>query len=173
MRALRGFLVICAALCAIFLGSTAAQADPYPVGPPAAGVSDGSVSTGSSVRFSGRGFGAGELVRITVNGKVVGTVRASADGTFSTVVKLAGLDGDVVLSAAGVESGVVVNANVRVNAGESGGGGEDADDVNAGDALPTTGPSIGDLAKYVYGGTAAIMLGTGLLWFTRRRRASV
>ncbi|MCA2214079.1 LPXTG cell wall anchor domain-containing protein [Jidongwangia harbinensis] len=161
--------MILATLAAIFVGPAAAHAAPYPIGEPASSVSDGVVPDGGTLTFSGSGFGAGELVQITAvyGGKVyvLKTVRASADGSFRTVVALS-IVGSAVLTATGQESGVVVVQNVRVTADGDGGG-----DGDGGEALPTTGPSIGDMAGMLYGGVGAVLLGSGALWFTRRRRA--
>ena len=167
MRMLRSVLLVIAAVVATFGISSVAHADPYPIGDSTAQVSDGSVAAGSAVRFSGSGFGANELVRITAGGRLLKTVRASADGTFSTTVELSGAAGRVTLSATGVESGVVVTANVRVAA--AGGDGGDMD-VQGDAALPTTGTSLRQMAGVVYGGTGAVLLGAGLLWFARRRK---
>jgi LPXTG-motif cell wall-anchored protein len=161
-------VLILATLAAIFVGPTVANAAPYPIGAPASSVSDAVVPDGGSLTFSGSGFGAGELIQITAvyGGKVhvIKTVRAGADGTFRTVVALS-IAGSAVLTATGQESGVVVSANVRVTADGDGGG-------DGGEALPTTGPAIGDMAGMLSGGVAAVLLGSGALWFTRRRRAT-
>ena len=168
MRVLSRFLIAFAALVATFAAPTAALADPYPIGEPASQVSDATVSDGGAVIFSGAGFGADEMISIAVayNGdsqRQLKMVRAEADGSFSTSVTLTE-QGTAVLTATGVESGVVVTSTVQVVEGSGDGAG------NGNGSLPTTGPGFGDIATTVYGGIAFALIGAGLLWSTRRRR---
>ena len=117
----------------------AASAAPYPVDPPPASVSDGTVPDGGSVTFSGTGFLPFEKISININygpsnssagfaQKSVGgfvlaaaalprravlTATADAKGTFSITVHLSQV-GTATLVATGLTSGRTVTANVKV-----------------------------------------------------------
>jgi hypothetical protein len=195
VRASRLLGLLAAVATAVLISPAAAQAEPYPADPPAASVSDGQVADGGTVTFSGEGFLPGEQIAITISyngsdstaatqddsGRFVPaaaalTVTASSAGTFSVTLKLTQV-GTATLVATGLTSGVTVTQTVKVLAAEDsdGAGGGDDDDTNAGggnDRLPTTGSSGRLLFVSIYAGLGAILVGAGVLWFTRSRRRS-
>ncbi|MEV4640436.1 hypothetical protein AB0J80_24135 [Actinoplanes sp. NPDC049548] len=155
MRAYRFLGLLIATATALLISPAAAHAEPYPAEPPASSVSEGTVSAGDPITFSGRGFLPGETIAIEVNygpadstaaygtrgsgGFVLASlprmkdfqVTASEDGTFSTQVQLT-RSGTVTLQATGLTSGVTVSEVIQVVAvddgdNNSGGGGEDQD----------------------------------------------
>jgi hypothetical protein len=187
-----GLLIATATALLIAPASAAFAAEPYPAEPPASTVSDGEVSDGDSVVFSGKGFLPFEKISIEVSyggsdstaalkdssgGFVLAalpaqqrraiTVTATAEGTFSIRLKLSEL-GDVVLVATGLTSGVTVQENVVVV--DSSGSDDNGDDTSAGGALPTTGSDGTVLTYTLYGGFGAILLGAGAIWLARTRR---
>lgn len=185
--------LIVATVAAVLLAPGVAHADPYPVEPPASTVSDGTVSDGGTVTFSGKGFLPFEEISIEINysgdnssaawsGSKRGGiflaalpvarqtlhVTADAKGEFSIQVKLAQV-GTATLLATGLTSGVTVTTNVKVMDSkdtDTGGSGGGDDNDNAGSGLPRTGPSGAPLL--VAGG--AVLLGVVLLLLTRVRR---
>jgi hypothetical protein len=188
-----GLLIATATALLIAPASAAYAAEPYPAEPPGSAVSDGEVSDGDSVVFSGKGFLPFERISINVSyggsdstaalketsgGFVLAalpaqqrraiTVTATAEGTFSIRLKLSEL-GDVVLVATGLTSGVTVQENVVVV--DSSGSNDDGDDNSAdGGTLPTTGSDGSVLTYTLYGGFGAILLGAGAIWLARSRR---
>ncbi|HET6529214.1 MAG TPA: hypothetical protein VFH03_01155 [Actinoplanes sp.] len=196
MRASRLLGLLAAVATAVLTMPAPAQAEPYPAEPPASSVSEGQVTDGGTVTFRGEGFLPGETIAITISyngsdstaatransGRFVPaamadlTVTASSAGTFSVTLKLTRV-GTATLVATGLTSGVTVTQTVEVVASEDSdgaGGGED-DTTNAGggnDRLPTTGSSGRLLFVSIYAGLGAILVGAGILWFTRSRRRS-
>jgi LPXTG-motif cell wall-anchored protein len=186
-----GFFV--AITAAVLMAPAAAHARPYPVEPPASEVSDGTVSDGGTVTFSGGGFLPYEKISINISysgsnssaasrqspagGFVLAavqlprratlTVTADGNGYFSIEVPLTQV-GSATLVATGLTSGVTVTANVEVLPPAENVDDEDGDDG----ALPTTGPSGGLLLIAVAGGAGAVLLGAASLWFARTRRRS-
>jgi LPXTG-motif cell wall-anchored protein len=170
-----GLLVATAA--AVIMAPAAANAVPYPAEPPASSVSDGTVSDGDTVIFSGEGFLPGERISIELSDGSSFTIKADANGEFSVPVDLTHV-GTARLMATGLTSGVTVTENVQVldsmDSDVSGGGGDNDGDggTSAGNngALPTTGPSGTPLLIAVGGGAGAVVLGAAFLWFARSRR---
>ena len=181
MRPYRILSLLIATATTLLIAPAAAHAEPYPAEPPAAEISDGTVSDGGAVTFTGQGFLPGETVSISISyegsaaAQAAMSVTADEDGTFSVQLTLSQV-GTATLTAVGLMSGVTVTQNVEVLAEEDGdsgdNGGKGGDDTSAGggSTLPTTGPSGRGLAFGVYGGVGAILIGAGILWFTRARR---
>jgi hypothetical protein len=181
---------------AILIAPAVAHAEPYPDQPPDSSVSEGTVSDGGAVTFSGKGFLPGETISIEVHyggsdstaalsdratgGFVLASVAlpraasfevtASSDGTFSTPVTLT-QTGTATLVATGLTSGVTVTSTVLVTVSEGNNGDNSA---GGGKTLPTTGGSGRTMAFEIFGGVGAVLLGAGLVWLTmaRRRRSS-
>ena len=163
----------------------AAMATTYPAPPPGVAVSDGTVTPGAAVTFSGFGFTPGERVRITVtlNGlpgaaggvgsrsvptKIVLpaealtlSVVADAEGKFSTPVTLLEA-GTYTLTAVGEASGRTQSATVT--AASTQGTVASASDGN----LPETGA---DSNLYLWGGVggAALALGIASVVIVRKK----
>lgn len=198
MRPYRSLGLLIATASALVITPAAAYAEPYPAEPPAATISDGTVSDGGAVTFSGAGFLPGETISISISygGSdstaafdaeparfvlAVATlprlaamnVTASPEGTFSVQLTLTQV-GTATLVATGLTSGVSVTQTVEVVAGSDGEEGDSALGGGSGDGggstLPTTGTSGRRLAIGLYGGLGAILVGAGMLWFTRARR---
>ena len=195
--------LLIATATAVLIAPTAAQAEPYPAEPPASTISDGRVTDGGYVTFSGEGFLPGETISITISydgsdseaafdgssGRFVLasfgmkrqaglTVTANSAGAFSVQVPLTQV-GTATLVATGLVSGVTVTQTVEVLApssedddGDDGDGGEDGDETTAGGGsnLPTTGSSGRLLFISLYSGLGAVLVGAGVIWFTRSRR---
>lgn len=168
-----GLLVATAA--AVIMAPAAAYAQPYPAEPPASSVSDGTVSDGDTVIFSGKGFLPGERISIELSDGSSFAIKADKNGEFSIPVDLTQV-GSARLMATGLSSGVTVTENVQVLASMdsdiAGGGGDNDGGTSAGNngALPTTGPSGTPLLIAICGGAGAVMLGAAFLWFARSRR---
>jgi hypothetical protein len=186
-------LLIATATALILAPAAAAQAEPYPAEPPASSVSDGEVSDGSFVIFSGKGFLPSEQISIEISyngddstasltdspgGFVLAalperraiTVRATAEGTFSVRLRLTEV-GSVTLIATGLQSGVTVTENVTVVAAADGDGDDGDNNADGGNGnLPTTGSDGSVLAYTLYGGFGAILIGAGVIWLARSRR---
>ena len=185
-------LLIATATALILAPAAAAQAEPYPAEPPASSVSDGEVSDGGFVVFSGEGFLPFEEISIVIdydgsdstaslNGSPGGfvlaalperraiNVTADAQGSFSVRLRLTEV-GDVTLVATGLTSGVTVAQNVTVVAAAD--DGDSGDDTNAdgGGTLPTTGSDGSVLTYSLYGGLGAILIGAGAIYLARTRR---
>jgi hypothetical protein len=79
-------LTVLATVAIAALTATPASAEPYPVGPPAAAVSAGTVGPGGVVVFSGSGFVPGETISITVDysGNTTAALRTGATGAVTT-----------------------------------------------------------------------------------------
>jgi hypothetical protein len=202
VRPYRVLGLLIATASALLIMPAAAHAEPYPAEPPAATISDGTVSDGGAVTFSGAGFLPGETISISISyggsdstaafdakpGRFVlavatlprlaaMNVTASEDGTFSVQLTLTQV-GTATLVATGLTSGVSVTQTVEVVAGSDGDsalGGDSRNDsadtsAGGGSTLPTTGPSGRGLAIGLYGGLGTILVGAGVLWFTRARR---
>ena len=172
----------------------AAHAAPYPVEPPPASVSDGTVSNGGTVTFSGSGFLPFEKISININygdsdssaafRRQVGggfvpaaaqlprraklTVAADAHGAFSITLRLTKI-GNATLVATGLTSGRTVTAHVKVVAPSDG---DDNKPTKPGDgtALPTTGPGGAPLLIAVASGAGLVSFGTAILLLVRVRR---
>jgi hypothetical protein len=193
-------LLIAIAL-AVLVAPGAAHAEPYPAETPPASVSDGTVSDGGSVTFSGTGFLPFEKISIDIGyagsdssaalgphpagGYVLAaarqlrratlTVTADAQGSFSITLRLTET-GTATLVATGLTSGRKVTANVEVL------GPSDGDDngVTPGDgngsdrevALPTTGPSAAPLLASVIGGLSLVIVGGLVVRYARSRRSA-
>jgi hypothetical protein len=188
-------LLIATATALILAPAAAAQAEPYPAEPPASSVSDGEVSDGGFVVFSGKGFLPFEEISIEISyngsdstaaltdapgGFVLAglpeqrraiNVTADAEGTFSVRLRLTEV-GDVTLVATGLTSGVTVVQNVEVVAAvDDGDNGNDGDNnAGGGGNLPTTGSDGSVLTYTLYGGLGAILVGAGAIWLARTRR---
>lgn len=206
MRASRILGLMITAATAVLVTPAPALAEPYPAEPPASVLSEGQVSDGGSVTFSGRGFLPGEIIAITISyggsdsnaaapataGRFVPvtmtfqkkaglTVTATSAGTFSVRLRLTEV-GTATLVATGLTSGVTVTQTVEVlPASKDDDQDSDVDDSSTtttttggggNDALPTTGSSGRVLFISLYAGLGAILLGAGMLWFTRSRRRS-
>jgi hypothetical protein len=125
------------ATAAVVIGPAAASAEPYPAGTPTSSVSDGTVSDGGFVTFTGGGFLPFEVVSIDVTvagsdssaafaGGAPGgftlaalsrlTTTANAQGTFSIKVKLTEV-GKATLVATGLTSGVSITQVIQVMPG--------------------------------------------------------
>jgi hypothetical protein len=193
VRAYRILGLLIATATAVLIAPATAFAEPsYPDEPPAASVSEATVSDGGSVTFSGEGFLPGETISIEVNydgsdstaaftrkstgGFVLAAARilprkaglevtASSGGTFSTSVPLT-QTGTATLIATGLTSGVTVTAVVEVVAADN----SDDSSANGGNTLPTTGTSGRMMAFGIYGGLGAVLLGAALIWLTSARR---
>ncbi|AGL16329.1 hypothetical protein [Actinoplanes sp. N902-109] len=188
--------LLLATIAAVLIAPGSAHAAPYPVEPPASDVSDGTVSDGGTVTFSGRGFLPFETVSISVDyggddsaaaarqqaggfvlaayqlpaRKATLTTKADAEGAFRIEVPLSQV-GRATLVARGLTSGVTITQTVTVvdSSGGNGGGGDDIvvpSDNSA--ALPKTGPSGRPLLITLIAGLGALVLGGGLLLLTRR-----
>jgi hypothetical protein len=196
VRPYRILSLLIATATTLLIAPGAAHAEPYPAEPPASEISEGTVSDGGAVTFTGEGFLPGETIAITIRyegsdstaahdgsaGRFVPAVAtlqrraamnvtASAEGTFSVQLTLTQV-GTATLTATGLTSGVTVTQPVEVVADEDGDSGDDSDDTSAGggSTLPTTGPSGRGLALGIYVGLGAIVAGAGVLWLTRARR---
>lgn len=186
-----GLLVATAA--AVLMAPAAAHAETYPAEPPASTVSDGTVSNGGTVTFSGKGFLPYEKISITIgyggndssaawHGQQSGgyvlaamplprmtklTVTADANGEFSVEVPLSQV-GTATLQAVGMTSGVTITQQVKVLTKDS--SSNNSDNSNSGSALPTTGPGGAPLYIAVVGGAAAVFIGGALMFLARIRR---
>lgn len=162
MHARTLFAALAVAVLAVLGLSLPATADSYPpagVHVVAGVVSDTTVAEGDPVTFSGGGFAAGALVRISVDGVQTTTVTADGAGAFSVTLTLKGL-GAHVLAASGLEAGGrvrVVSATVNVVAAQSGSGG----------GLPFTGS---ETYLALLGGLGLVAVGTGVSLLARSRR---
>ena len=203
MRFHRIVALFAATAAAVLVMPGIAHAEPYPAGPPASSVSDGVVSDGGTVVFSGKGFDPYEDIRISVSygssdsaaadrtgaggfypaamelaRRVTLSTTATAAGTFSISVPLSRV-GTATLRATGLSSGVTVAESVKVLAEDSSEEPDDSDDSNdAGDAddtaaLPRTGPGGTPMLIALVAGTGAVLLGTALLLLVRGRRRSL
>ncbi len=162
-------LLLTAAAVTLFAASPASAVE-YPPAPPAT-VSDGTVTPGGTVTFSGSGYEPFERVNIFVqyNGgarRLIGYTFADADGnwTFEATLTQAG---EATLTSVGVESGMSDSVDVAV----AGGGGDGAGDGDSG-SLPTTGVSGTLMSVAIYGGGAAVLVGGMLFLLTRRRKTT-
>jgi hypothetical protein len=188
VRPYRILSLLIATATALLIAPAAAHAEPYPAEPPASSISDGTVSDGGAVTFTGAGFLPYEDISITISYGGADSaaafhtastinVTASEEGTFSVQLTLSEV-GTATLVATGLESGTTVTQAVTVLAEDDGDSGDDSDDsedsddtsAGGGSTLPTTGPSGRGLAFGLYAGLGAILIGAGLLWFTRARR---
>jgi hypothetical protein len=183
---------------AVLIAPAVAHAEPYPDQPPDSSVSEGTVSDGGAVTFSGGGFLPGETISVEVHygssdstaalsdratgGFVLAAVAlpraarfevtASSDGTFSTPVTLT-QTGTATIVATGLTSGVTVTSTVHVTVAEDNNNNNN-NSAGGGNTLPTTGGSGRTMAMEIAGGVGAIALGAVLLWLTSawRRRSS-
>lgn len=137
----------------------------YPAAQCSASVSATVISAGHTMTFSGSGFSAGETVKASVNGMVVGTYTANASGfvSGSYVVPANFKPGRYTMTLTGATSGRVLKVSFTVvpavaNAGVVGNGG----------SLAYTGAEVGGLAT---GGAVLIVGGAAALVAARRRRA--
>ena len=173
MRLHRIIGLLVAVATAVLVAPAAAFADPYPAESPPGSVSDGTVSPGGTVTFSGRGFLPFERISIVITvagpdtpaafrGNSAGgfvpaavqlprrwtlVVTADRNGEFSVQVPLSQV-GTATLVATGLTSGVTVTAYVTVVAppdrdNDGGDGGDTPDDDTPGSKTPGTG-SPGD-----------------------------
>jgi len=178
-----GVLAIAVAISAVLVAPGVASADPYPAGVVDMTVSEGAVAAGDAVEVSGTGFGANEIVDITVvyaNAlghlgrsapraptlrRALATATTDANGNWSTTLTLTE-PGVATITAVGRESGATQTSTVTV-AGE-----EALTDEEQGDsgALPITGSR---LTAAIVIGAAAVIAGAFLLWlpFAVRRRS--
>jgi hypothetical protein len=181
-----------AAAATVLIAPAAAHAETYPVEPPASTISDGTVSDGGMVTFSGKGFLPYERISITIGyggsdsaaamrdqpagGFVLAalnlpelakmTVTADGQGAFSVQVPLSQA-GTATLLATGLTSGVVVTAKVKVLAS---GDKNTNNNASSGGGLPTTGPGGAPLLVAVGGGAGAVLIGGALILLARIRR---
>jgi hypothetical protein len=157
---------------ALFATTTAANAEPYPIGDPGLTSSTALVSSGGDVVLTGTGYGPNDDVSLdavyvsalghfgrAVPGQVrrfpVGSATANAEGEWSTTITLS-QTGVVTVTATGSPSGVSLTTTVRVVADlplEDGDGGDEG--------LPITGPR---LTLTLALGAATIVVGVILLW---------
>jgi hypothetical protein len=149
-------LLIATATAVLIAPATAFAEPPYPDEPPAASVSDGTVSDGGTVTFSGEGFIPGETIAIEISydgsdstagfsragagGFVLAAaailprkagleVTASDAGSFSVEIPLTQV-GTATLVATGLTSGVTVTSVVEVVAADDSDSGDSGDDGN-------------------------------------------
>jgi hypothetical protein len=132
-----------AVLGGLLAAPVAAHADPtpaptagYPIDTPDSAVSDGTVSEGDAVIFSGHGFLAGEPIQINVSYSATGaalqstdhvvfigaayrTIHATSSGTFAISIRLT-QTGLATLSAYGTISHVTVREYVHAVVGGAG-----------------------------------------------------
>jgi hypothetical protein len=114
---------------AAFAGPASAAPNAY-ANPTTVSVSDQTPTAGSSVKFCGQGFQAGETVTIALdNGTTFPSAVADSSGAFcSTLVLGASLSGTHTITATGTTSGAtaaisIVVAGVSANAGATSSGG--------------------------------------------------
>lgn len=168
------------------MGAGGAQATTYPAPAPAVAVSDGTVTPGETITFSGTGFTPGETVEITVSnegqgtgsgsgagrpGASVGTivlpmevktstVVADASGKFSTQVTL-NETGTYTLTAKGLTSGKTQTTVVTVVASQAAAGSSATPDN-----LANTG--VENLVLWGAAGLGGVAFGTASLLKVRR-----
>jgi hypothetical protein len=135
---------------------------------------DGSDSNAAASATAGRFV----LAAMVLQRQAALTVTASSTGTFSIQLKLTEV-GTATLVATGLTSGVTVTQTVEVLASQDDNGDTGGDDTTANpaagggnDNLPTTGSSGRVLFISLYAGLGAVLVGAGILWFTRSRRRS-
>ncbi|MFC8302311.1 peptidase [Specibacter sp. NPDC057265] len=188
-----------AGVLTISVGTVAAQAAPeYPATQPSVTVSDGTVTPGEAVIFSGTGFLPGEIIDVTVEqtsvvaGGAIGslgggvsmskpmiikavaplsfTTEAAADGSFSVPVTL-NATGTYTLTATGRESKVTVTQVVKVvNADGSAVVGTDVAGSGTDGGLANTGLDLGVLVWSAVG-AGALAAGVGTVVVSRRRNS--
>ena len=146
LRRSAGYSLLAVLLGSVLASSASAQ---YPPTTGNGQVSSARVEPGDCVTFSGDGFAPGADVTVTDNGSTVGTVKATATGTFSTQVCPTVLGVHLLRATDGTR---VVTAEVTVVA-----------------SLSATGAS--NVPRTVGAGGALVLIGAGFVYVARRRRA--
>jgi GH43 family beta-xylosidase len=138
-------------------------------------LSASSVVAGDSITVTGRGFGAGDRVDLTLFSEPVllATVDADENGRFTATVRipLSTPAGEHTVRATGSESGALAEAALAVQAAPvasaPGAPGAGSGSGSGGGALSQTGSG----ALYVGLGALALLLAGGAVFLLRRRRA--
>lgn len=169
MRSTRTAVGALIVACFILLGAAAAGAQYDPDEGPL-DVS-GTATPGGSVTISGACYAANAEIEITVDGAVVKTVRADADGRFSTSVTVPGnASGTIVIRAAGLTADgatCVLSSTVSV----SGAGATAArSSGSSGTRLPVTGTEV--TPGFVITAIVLVAVGAGMVLIARRRRTT-
>jgi hypothetical protein len=75
-------------------GGTAPPTDPPAPDPPAAAIEVAPLAEPgrTSLRITGSGFGADDVIGLTLDGQAAGVARADANGSFTTLIRLPGGD---------------------------------------------------------------------------------
>jgi hypothetical protein len=178
MSAIKRVTAVLVALLGMLLASTAlassSGAAPY-TPPPTLAVS--SANGCSPIAVAGAGFAANELVDLTLDagGTALKTVRADADGSFSTSVSLAaGTTGAHTIVATGA-TGDTASARITVatNCSGVGGQGTGGNGGTGGTGSGTGGVAVTGVQVAAISGAGLVLLVAGamLLISGRRRRA--
>lgn len=156
----------------LVLGASAAQAQGQYNGDDGPLDTSGTATPGGSITISGACYAANADVEISVDGTVVKTVKADADGRFSTSVTIpANATGSVVIRASGLTSDgatCVLSTTVQVSA--AGTTARQAPSSSGGTRLPVTGTEV--TPGFVITALVLLAVGGAMVLIARRRRTT-
>lgn len=159
-----------ALIVALFLtlGASAAHAQYTPDEGPL--DTSGTATPGGSITISGACYAANADIEISVGGTVVKTVKADAEGRFSTSVTIpANASGSVVIRASGLTpdgATCVLSTTVTVSAA----GATASPASNSGTRLPVTGTEV--TPGFVITAVVLLAVGAGMVLIAKRRRTT-